>query len=68
MAEERLYTVSLIKAKSAPRPKRANRAIREIKQFLMRHMKTDEVKMDHSLNEAVWARGRKNIPTRIRKF
>ncbi|OYT60171.1 50S ribosomal protein L31e, partial [Thermoplasmatales archaeon ex4484_30] len=66
MAEERLYTIPLIKAKSAPRTKRANRAIKEIKKFLMRHMKAEEVKMDNSLNEAVWERGRKNIPTRIR--
>ena len=66
MPEERLYTISLIKAKSAPHPKRANRAIKEIKKFLMKHMKTEEVKMDHSLNNSLWARGRRNIPTRVR--
>jgi len=64
--EERIYTVPLIKAKSVPKTKRAKRAIKEIKEFLMRHMKADEVKIDSSLNEAVWERGIRKIPSKIR--
>jgi len=64
--DERLYTVPLIKAKSVPRTRRAKRAIKEIKEFLARHMKAEEVKIDSSINELVWARGIKKIPTRVR--
>lgn len=64
--EERIYTIPLIKAKSVPRTKRAKRAIKEIKEFLVRHMKANEVKIDSSLNEAVWERGIRKIPSKIR--
>lgn len=66
MPDERIYTIPLIKAKSVPRPRRANRAVKEIRQFLRRHMKAEEVYVDASLNEKVWERGRAHIPTRIR--
>ncbi len=64
--EERIYTIPLMKAKSVPRTKRAKRAIKEIKEFLARHMKVEEVKIDSSLNELVWERGIKKIPSKVR--
>lgn len=64
--EERIYTIPLIKAKSVPRIKRAKRAIKEIKEFLAKHMKVEEVKIDSSLNELVWERGIKKIPSKVR--
>jgi len=60
MAEdiERVFVVPLGKVKDlAPRTKRSPRAIREVRKFVARHMKTDEEKvwLDTSVNEAVWA-------------
>ena len=46
--------------------KRAPRAIREIKAFATKMMKTSDVRIDTSLNKAVWARGIKSVATRIR--
>lgn len=70
MAElERIYTIPLRDAYlKAPRPTRANRAVKEIKQFLARHMKSDEEKVwiDNPVNEALWARGIQKPPRRIR--
>jgi len=66
MPEERIYTIPLIKAKSVPRTKRANRAVKEVREFLAKHMKSEEVMIDSSLNEKLWSRGRSHIPTRIR--
>jgi len=69
MAElERIYTVPLRAAALAPRPKRANRAVAEIKKFMARHMKSEEDKvwLDNPVNEAVWARGIEKPPRRIR--
>lgn len=64
--EEKIYTIPLIKAKSVPRTKRAKRAIKEIKEFLSRHMKVETVKVDKSVNELVWSRGIKKIPSKVR--
>jgi len=64
--DERLYTIPLIKAKSVPRTKRAPRAIKEIRAFLVRHMKVENVKIDSSINELIWGRGREKIPSKVR--
>lgn len=37
--EKRIYTVPLRKTKRAPRPKRAPMAVRELKEFVTKHMK-----------------------------
>ncbi len=69
MAElERIYTIPLRNASLAPRGKRANRAVKEIKIFLARHMKSEEDKIwiDNPVNEAVWSRGIQKPPRRIR--
>lgn len=70
MAElERIYTIPLRAAYlKAPRPKRANRAVKEVKIFLARHMKSEmeKVWLDNPVNEAIWARGIQKPPRRIR--
>lgn len=65
-ANERIYTIPLRKAKRKTRSKRANAAIRIIKEFLQRHMKVEEVKLDNKINEFVWERGIHKIPGRIK--
>jgi len=64
--EEKIYTIRLMKAKMAPRTKRAKKAIKIIKEYLARHTKAENIKIDSSLNEAVWDRGLKKIPSKIR--
>ena len=68
---ERVYTIPLRKAWVKPRVKRAKGAVQIVKKFLLRHMKTEEVratevKIDPSLNELIWARGAKKPPRRVR--
>jgi large subunit ribosomal protein L31e len=63
---ERVYTIPLRKAKRGPRTRRANKAIRVIREFLIRHMKAREVKLGKNLNEKIWERGRQKIPPRVR--
>ncbi|KAJ1419208.1 ribosomal protein L31e-domain-containing protein [Ochromonadaceae sp. CCMP2298] len=46
--------------------KRAPRAIREVKQFAAKTMKTADVRIDTTLNKAIWAHGVKNVPKRFR--
>jgi large subunit ribosomal protein L31e len=65
---ERVYTISFSKLRNIPRTHRAPRAIKHIREFAARHMKVEpeEVWIDHRVNEMVWARGRKKMPSRIR--
>jgi len=72
VANEREYTIPLrCEWKKVPRYKRANKAIKAIKEFLVRHMKIRDrelkkVKVDKYLNEAVWFRGIKKPPQKIK--
>ena len=69
MAEtEHVYTIPLRVVKSVPRWRRTNRAMSEVRSYLSKHMKTPEenVKIDKSLNEALWSRGDEKPPLKIR--
>ncbi|KAM4795939.1 neuronal PAS domain-containing protein 2 [Rhinophrynus dorsalis] len=46
--------------------KRAPRALKEIRKFAMKEMRTPDVRIDTRLNKAVWAKGIRNVPYRIR--
>merc|ERR1711937_377358 len=46
--------------------KRARRAIKEIRTFAQKEMKTSDVRLDVKLNRAVWSNGVKNVPRRLR--
>ncbi len=67
---ERLYTINLYKAFSkAPSRKRAKKAIRYIKEFLIQHMKAESeewVYLDQALNERIWENGIRNPPRKLR--
>ena len=57
------YIIPLRKRwKHVPRYKRAKKAVKSVKEFLVRHMKVrdgdlNKIKIDKYLNEAIWARG-----------
>lgn len=46
--------------------KRAPRAIRAIKKFATQMLGTSDVRVHPQLNKAVWAKGIKNVPHRLR--
>ena len=64
--EEKIYTIPLLRAKMAPRTKRAKKAVRLVKEFLAKHTKAEVIKIDKSVNEAIWARGLRKVPSKIR--
>jgi large subunit ribosomal protein L31e len=64
--EERIYTVPLGKAWVVPKYRRAEKAITILRQFTLRHMKPEAMVIDPSVNEAIWARGIRNPPRKIR--
>lgn len=65
--KEVVFTIPLRKMKIVPYTQRANRAIIEIRMFVMRHMKTEEkdVWIDTKVNEAIWNRSIQKPPSKI---
>ena len=75
---ERIFTVPLTVTKHVPRTKRAPRAIKEIKEYVRKHMADKgavglddeplkkDVWIDHRLNEILWSDGIEHPPSRIR--
>jgi len=66
VVEERLYTVPLRRAWIAPRGRRTLRAVKILRDFVMRHMKTEDVALSNEINEEVWVRSIEKPPRRIR--
>ena len=64
--EERMYVVPLRKVKEAPRTQRAARATRALREFVVKHSKCENVKIDKVLNEKLWERGIKISPSKIK--
>merc|ERR1712080_337827 len=64
---QREYTINLHKRlHSSTFKKRAPRAIRAIRKFATHMMGTEDVCVHPQLNKAVWGKGVKNVPHRIR--
>jgi large subunit ribosomal protein L31e len=66
--EERVVTVPLRDAKAAPVQERADAAMRIVREHLAQHFSVEEdaVRLDPSVNEAVWERGRQKPPSKLR--
>jgi len=64
--EERMYVVPLRKVKEAPRNERAARATRVLREFVIKHSKCENVKIDKSLNEKLWENGIQSSPSKIK--
>ena len=65
--ETRTYTIPLRKEflKTA-RWRRAEKAVNTVRSFVVQHAKAEDVKVGRWLNEAIWKRGAKNPPSRVR--
>ncbi len=64
---ERVYNVPLRKEwLKAPHYKRAKRAVTALRDFLKKHMKSENVKLGRQLNHAVWKRSIKHPPHHVK--
>ncbi len=63
---ERIYTIPLRTVKEMPSGKRTMKAVRFVRRFIEKHMKSDHVKIDRELNEKLWKDGIRNIPSKIK--
>lgn len=79
---EKILTIPLKKTKTAPKSKRASRAIKEIREFVAQHMRategmsdeekeqvlppTKKIWIDSKVNEVIWSRGIEKPPAVVR--
>lgn len=64
---ERTYNVPLRKGfQKAPKYRRAKKAINVLREFLSKHMKSDNVKIGKYINLELWERGIKNPPHHVK--
>ncbi len=63
---ERVYIIPLRDVKRVPRTIRSPKAVRLVREFLQRHMKSDDIKIDSSVNEKIWERGIQKVPPKIK--
>ncbi len=64
--EERVYTVPLKKARYVPPNKRASKAVKILKKFMGRHLKSENIVILPEVNEKIWERGIEKPPRSIR--
>ena len=76
IVEERFYTIPLRKVWISPRKKRAPKAVRIVKSFVIKHMKVrteadeeeeaEKLVIDNEVNQKLWSRGIEKPPRKIR--
>ena len=66
--EEHIFIVPLKFPPELASYKRAKRSVKEVRKYLVRHTKTqpEDIHIDSSINQLIWARGGKHVPPRIR--
>lgn len=67
IAIERVYNVPLRKEYlKVPNWKRTKKAVAALRQFLSKHMKSEDVRISKELNEKLWDNGIKNPPHHVK--
>ena len=66
VVEEKIYTIPLRHVwVVTPRGRRAPRAVRDVRNFVARHMKSDEVAVSNEINSEIWSRSINKPPRKI---
>jgi large subunit ribosomal protein L31e len=66
VVEEKVYTIPLRHVwVVTPRGKRAPRAVRDVRNYVARHMKSDEVAVSNEINSQIWSRSINKPPRKI---
>ncbi len=66
IVEEKFYDLNLRRIWTAPRERRTPRAVRYVRQYAARRMKTDNVSISEETNSLLWNRGISKPPRKIR--
>nr|ACF09607.1 ribosomal protein L31e [uncultured marine crenarchaeote AD1000-325-A12] len=63
---DRIYTVPLGRAWVYPKQRRSKRAVNILREFAIRHGKTEQIKISEEVSEKIWERGIRHPPRRIK--
>jgi len=64
---ERVYNVPLRKEYlKVPKWRRTKKAVTALRQYLAKHMKSENIKIDKNVNEKIWQNGIKNPPHHVK--
>jgi len=67
VVEEKVYTIPLRHVwVVTSRGKRAPRAVRDVRNYVARHMKSDEVAVSNEINSEIWGRSINKPPRKIK--
>jgi len=67
VVEERIYTIPLRHVHVVtPRGRRAPRSVRDVRAYIARHMRSEEVSISNEVNELLWSRSINKPPRRIK--
>jgi large subunit ribosomal protein L31e len=64
--DERIYIIPLAKARKGPRNKRTKKAIRYLREYMVRHFKPESLVITQEVNEKIWERSIQKPPRKIK--
>ena len=64
--DERIYIVPLANARKGPRNKRTKKAIRYLREYIVRHFKPESLVITQEVNEKIWERSIQKPPRKIK--
>ena len=64
--EEKVFNIPFSSALRTPIKKRTPRAIRDLKAYISKSMKTDEISISNEVNEVFWKHGTEGAPRHLR--
>jgi large subunit ribosomal protein L31e len=64
--DERIYIIPLAKARKGPRNKRTKKAVRYLREYVMRHFKPESLVITQEVNEKIWERSIQKPPRKIK--
>ncbi|MCW3974763.1 MAG: 60S ribosomal protein L31 [Candidatus Bathyarchaeota archaeon] len=66
IVSEKMFTINLGRVWIAKPKRRAPRAINTVKEYMKRHMKSDDIVITNEINEQIWSKGIGKPPRRIK--
>lgn len=67
VSEERIYIIPIRREwLKVPRNQRGKRAVNVVRNFLSRHMHSDDIRLSQKLNERIWKSGIKKPPSKVK--
>jgi large subunit ribosomal protein L31e len=66
--EEQIISIPLKVTKAAPRTKKAEKAMAEVREQVAKHMKAklEDIWVDQAVNESLWSRSMQKPPSKVR--